>query len=198
MRGSLFFLLLPLALVFFKAGVTLVKKNEGRLPASVDLSHLDGERYLSAARVRIIEGLSITSLESSHMISAGHFTNDMGSICNSYPMIEFTFASDDSVVSGEPILMKVRGQCQAGASENQTLPLEISYKKVLLEKVSDLKVKMNDKTDTELSFSNTGDSWPRSWSLRSVDFVSETSKIEIRSQDIFGFRGRLPQVRWPN
>ncbi|MEK6555244.1 MAG: hypothetical protein AABZ31_08390 [Bdellovibrionota bacterium] len=189
---------IPLVLVLFRAGQTIWEKNSDRGPASIDLSHLDGDSFISAARLRIIEGLDIQAQDMQHAITAGHFQDDGGSICKTYDRIEFVFAADDSVVSGEPILMKVRGDCLADIDASQLSSLTIPYRKILVEKPSETTIQVLDRNKTEISFFNMGDSWPRSWSLKSVRIFNDSKQISVNDREIFGLRGRPVQIKWPN
>ena len=59
-------------------------------------------------------------------------------------------------------------------------------------------IKVFDRNKTEVTFSNMGDSWPRSWSLKSVRIYNDSKEIAVEAKEIFGFRGRPVQLKWPN
>jgi hypothetical protein len=190
--------LIPVVLVLFRAGQSVWHKNNSRSPASIDLSHLDGDSFVKAARIRIIEGLDVQAQDGQHVITAGHFQDESGSMCKTYSFVEYVFAADDSVVSGEPILMKIRGDCVVNGDASQLSSLEIPFRKILLEKPSEVSIKVFDRNKTEIFFENMGDDWPRSWSLKSVRLIGDSKELVVEAKEIFGFRGRPVKIKWPN
>lgn len=170
----------------------------GRNPASLDLSHLTGTEFLQAAKIKIIEGLAIQLRDRSHFVTAGHFTATEGSICNSYPQVEFVFSADDSVVSGEPILMKVAGECSASGDSPQIDALEIPFGKIMQERSGDIVFKSGDRTRTEVRFQNSSEEWPKSWSLQEVHFSGSQGSIRIDDREIYSFRRSSVKLRWPH
>lgn len=195
-------LVIPLALFAFKVGENIFAPNS-RAPAStasVDLSHLEGESFTMAAKLKMLEGVEITARDGAHFVTMGHFTgtdDTRSSACQTYSRIEYEFASDDSVVSGEPTIMKVSGLCSVGNGPSQLQSLEIPYNRVLSEKPGDRTISLGDHNKVEIQFSNVGDEWPREWRLASAGY-SGSITLKIDAKDIYNFRGRPFTIRWPN
>lgn len=194
-------LVIPLALFAFKVGEGVFAPNL-RSPAStasVDLSHLEGESFTMAAKVKMLEGVEVIARDGAHLITMGHFTgadDTRSSACQTYARVEYEFAADDSVVSGEPTIMKVSGACTVGAGPSQLQLIEIPYTRILTEKPGDRVLSIGDRNKVEIEFSNVGDEWPREWRLRSANYGGSRS-IRIDAKDIYNFRGRPFTIRWP-
>lgn len=193
-------LVIPLALFAFKVGESIYSPDS-RAPASVavDLSHLEGESFKMAAKVKMLEGMEVVAQDGRHLVTMGHFNgadDSRSSACQTYARVEYEFVAGDSVVSGEPTVMRVSGLCTVGADAAQLRALEIPYTRILSEKPGDRVLSIGDRDKVEITFENMGDEWPKEWNLKSASYVGSVT-LKVNDRDIYNFRGRPFSLRWP-
>ena len=99
-------------------------------------------------------------------------------LCKSYSQIELQFVADGMAVAGEAPQMTVRTPCTPGQDPAEMASVTIPFEKILAEKPRNAEFHF-DGFISKFEFKNTSEEWPRTWVLKSVQFVTGNNKSKL-------------------
>lgn len=186
----------------FKFGESLFFEDRSRDPASdtrgPDLSALLGPEFMINARIRLVEGLTLTTRDGRIYLTAGHFLgpNNPISICSTYNDIEYEFAAEDQASSGDPITITLTSDCEASRNGGKLEELEVPVDRVLREKPRDTEFQVYGKRNVTVKLENIDGDWPKEWALRSVRLFNSSNEIGVEGSELYRLRGKPLQMKW--
>jgi hypothetical protein len=98
-------------------------------------------------------------------------------LCKTYSTIELQFVADGVAVAGEFPHMNVKAPCEAGQDPAEMASIVLPVDRLLAEKPRNAEFHF-DGFSPRIEFTNSSDSWPRTWILQTVIFKSETGKTK--------------------
>ncbi len=97
------------------------------------------------------------------------FSGFSSALCKTYPTIGIEFAAEGLSVAGETPSMKITTPCEAGQDPAEIAPISLPVGKILAEKPHNAEFSFDGFTAV-ISFSHSGDEWPKQWILKRVEF----------------------------
>ncbi len=121
-------------------------------------------------------------------------TGFSSALCKTYAQIELQFIADGIAVAGETPQMIIKAPCEAGQDPAEMASITIPIEKILAEKPKNAEYHF-DGFNSKFSFTNTSDEWPRTWVLKTIQFVSgsEKSKLVRMDQTATGDLNKFPE-----
>lgn len=170
----------------FSFGLALFFSISEDMAVQRDPASLDGKVFqltsLSSSQIRnqLVKKIKIQSVvvgEKSLQLSG--FSS---SLCKTYGFIELQFIADGMAVAGEAPTMTIKAPCEAGQDPSEMASVTIPVEKILSQKTKNAEFHF-DGFSPRFSFKNTADEWPRTWVLRTVQFISGNSKSKVVRMD---------------
>lgn len=181
--------------LFFTGTANREIAADGRGP---DLSNLEGSEFTLNARLRFVEGLSVSYRDGRIYLAAGHFLGPRMpiSVCSTYPEIEFEFGGADQASSGEPTILILSSVCEPTRSGDKVEEIEVPFEKILNSKPRDGEMQVFGKRTVKVKMLNVADEWPREWALRSMRVYNLTSEIRVHGVEAYRLRGSPFVMKW--
>lgn len=179
-KSALFFTLC------FSFGLALFFSISEDLSTQRDPASIDGKIFqlssLSSAQIKnqLVNKIKIqATVAGEKSLRLSGFSS---ALCKTYGHIELQFAAEGIAIGGEAPRMTIKALCQSGQDPAEMASIIIPIEKILLEKPKNAEFHFDGFT-SRFEFKNTADEWPRTWVLKSVQFVSETSKSKLVRMD---------------
>ena len=170
----------------FSFGLALFFSISEDMSVQRDPASIDGKVFqltsLSSAQIKnqLVKKIKIQSVvvgEKSLQLSG--FSS---SLCKTYGFIELQFVADGMAVAGEAPNMTIKAPCEAGQDPAEMASITIPIEKILSQKAKNAEFHF-DGFAPRFSFKNTEGEWPRTWVLKSVQFISGVSKSKLVRMD---------------
>jgi hypothetical protein len=170
----------------FSFGLALFFSVSEDLSVQRDPASIDGKVFqltsLSSSQIKnqLVKKIKIQSVvigEKSLQLSG--FSS---ALCKTYGFIELQFVADGMAVAGEPASMTVKAPCEAGQDPSEMASITIPVEKILAQKSKNADFHF-DGFAPRFTFKNTEGEWPRTWVLRSVQFISGINKSKLVRMD---------------
>lgn len=137
-----------------------------------------------------------TAIETNNFISkAMLFSGLTAQICRSHDKIELEFLADGVSVGGEPTKLIVKTPCQSGQNPLEVGSIRFPIQEILLEKPRSAEFKFSGYPGT-FQFLNVAETWPRTWVLGAVRFVSAAATTQSISIEMLtaGNTNTVPHI----
>lgn len=119
-----------------------------------------------------------TIVESNNFVSkAMLFSGLTAQICKSHEKIELEFLADGVSVAGEPTKLIVKTPCQSGQNPLEVGSIKFPIQEILSEKPRSAEFQFSGYPGS-YQFINVAESWPRTWVLGAVRFISATAATQ--------------------
>ncbi len=180
LKSALFFT------VCFSLGLSLFFSISEDITIQRDPAAIDGKVFqltsLSSAQIKnqLVNKIKIqASVVGEKSLRLTGFSS---ALCKTYAHIELQFVADGMAVAGESPQMTIKAPCEAGQDPAEMASVIIPIEKILSEKPKNAEFHF-DGFNSRFTFKNTAEDWPRTWVLKTVQFVSDTSKSKLVRMD---------------
>lgn len=99
-------------------------------------------------------------------------------LCKTYPTVELDFVADGVAVAGEFPHMTIKAPCEAGQDPSEMASIILPVERILAEKPRNAEFHFDGFT-SRFAFSNSSDSWPHTWILKTVSFKSDMGQNKV-------------------
>lgn len=184
--------------ICFSLGLALFFSISEDLSIQRDPAAIDGKVFqltsLSSAQIKnqLISKIKIQSIVVGE--KSLRLTGFSSALCKTYGQIELQFIADGIAVAGETPQMTIKAPCEAGQDPAEMASITIPIDKIMAEKPKNAEYHF-DGFSSKFSFKNTADEWPRTWVLKTIQFVSgsEKSKLVRMDQTATGDLNKSPE-----
>ncbi len=171
----------------FALGLSLFFSISEDLSVQRDPAAIDGKIFqissLSSAQIKnqLVKKIKIQTLVvGEKTLRLDGFSS---ALCKSYANIELQFVADGMAVAGESPQMIVKAPCTPGQDPAEMASITIPFEKILSEKPRNADFHF-DGFQSHFEFKNTAETWPRTWVLKTVQFISGTTKSKLVRLDL--------------
>ena len=166
----------------FALGLSLFFSISEDLSTQRDPAAIDGKIFqissLSSAQIKnqLVKKIKIQALVvGEKTLRLDGFSS---ALCKSYANIELQFVAEGVAVAGESPQMVVKTPCTPGQDPSEMASIIIPFEKILSERPRNADFHF-DGYQSHFEFKNAADTWPKTWVLKTVQFISGTLRSKL-------------------
>lgn len=168
---------------------------------------LEGLSFKVVSTENLIEGAVVEKSERGIGIQLGNFLikgsegEKKKFVCEIYDKVKVIFMANDMMVEGEPCLMIVESDCLLAEDPQYLIEMSIPFAEISRERPIAKSWKVEGlEASTSVTMKNVIDTWPREWSLYSIDFIHShklKQRLSFNQEELRDLSRESIEFSWP-